>query len=76
MTKRKARTSQNLVQVSTYVPLTVKLQIATLAEKQGLSSYALLRSIVEDFMAKAEAKGLVQPSTLGEVKGKDEELLG
>jgi hypothetical protein len=65
------RTSKQMVQVSTYLPYSAKLQLQTLAEAQGLSSYALIKKVLEDFLTRAEKKGLVAP-----VKTDDEKLLG
>lgn len=69
---RKLRESKNMVQISTYVPTTVKLQLQTLAESQGTTTYALIKNLVEEFIAKAERKGLVAPA----IASDDAELLG
>lgn len=44
---RKQKTSQNLVQVSTYIPASMKLELQAIAEKKGMSLYAYIKSLLE-----------------------------
>lgn len=75
MKNRKQRTSQNLVQVSTYIPYERKVQLQTLAEAQDISTYELFKKIINDFIEQAEKRGLVQKVDDAPT-GNDEELLG
>lgn len=77
MTTRKQRSTQHLVQVSTYIPYRMKLQLQSLAEAQDISSYELVKKLITDFIEKMEKKGLVSEPVEPEKKtGNDEELLG
>lgn len=66
---RRKRANNNLVQVSTYLPEVKKLQLQTLAEAQGITQYALMKKVIEDFLDKAEKRGMIKAAD-------DSELLG
>lgn len=42
---------QNLVQVSTYLPLAEKMRLEVIAEKQGKTLYSLVREVVKDYLS-------------------------
>ncbi len=50
------KTGQNLVQVSTYAPLVDKLKLEAIAAKQGKTLYALVRDVLQEYIAKEEPK--------------------
>lgn len=68
---RKVRSSQHLVQVSTYVPSVIKLHVEEMAAKAGITPYKFLRNIIEDYIV--ERKGAAACTTK---TNDDAELLG
>lgn len=48
------KTGQNLVQVSTYAPLVDKLKLEAIAARQGKTLYALVRDVLQEYIAKEE----------------------
>ena len=46
------RPGQNLVQVTTHLPLADKMKLESIAGKQGKTVYLLVREIIQEFVAK------------------------